>query len=95
MPFDALLSNTARSFVDALPEHYQQEFAAVLYRLLEDPIPDGVNKVELPVPYRPGTYGYAAGSFWIAYLFLNALVLYIAAVYWSPDSPNHPHYGHS
>jgi len=93
VPFDALLSKTARSFVDTLGPPYHQEFVAALNSLLQDPIPDGVTKVELPFPYRPGTYGYAAGSFWIAYLFLNALVLYIAAVYWSPTSPNHPLYG--
>lgn len=90
MALDALVSNTARAFVDKLAPPYRQEFRHVLDGLLGDPLPDGINKIELGFPYRPGTYGYAAGSFWIAYLFLNPMVLYIAAVYWSPSSPNHP-----
>ncbi len=92
MAFDALLSRTARSFVDGLARPDRQELDAALDALLRDPFPDGVSKVDLPFPYRPGTYGYAAGSFWFAYSFLHSLVLYVAAVYWSRDSPNHPLY---
>lgn len=96
MAFDALVSNTARAFVDNLTPPYREEFRHVLDCLLEDPLPDRINKVELGFPYGPGTYGYAAGSFWMSYLFLNPMVLYIAAVYWSPSSPNHPlHHGAS
>jgi hypothetical protein len=88
--FDALISRTARSFVGGLAPSGREEFEAVLDSLLDNPLPDGIRKVELGFPYRPGIYGFAAGSFWIAYLFLNPHVLYIPAVYWSPDSPNHP-----
>lgn len=94
MALDALISRTARSFVNGLAPPEREEFNAALELLLHDPFPDGVYKVALPFPYRPGTYGYAAASFWIAYTFLNSLVLYIATVYWSPDSPNHPLHGY-
>ena len=92
MAFDALISQTARLFVDGLAAPDREEFEVALESLLHDPFPDGIHKVELGFPYQLGTYGYAMGSFWIAYLFLNSLVLYIAAVYWSPSSPNHPLY---
>ena len=90
MAFDALLSRTARFFVDGLARPRRQEFDAELDALLQDPFPDGIAKFELPFPYRPGTYGYATHSLWFAYTFLNPMVLYVAAVYWNPNSPNHP-----
>ena len=87
MALDALISDTARAFRDSLLERDREEFNQAIDALLDDPTPDGTTKVELPFPYRSGTFGFDSGSFWIAYLFLNAEVLYIVAAYWSPDSP--------
>jgi len=88
--FDALISDTAQAFREGLTPEHRGTFEQALEALLTDPIPDGLTKIALPFPYRPGTYGYEAGEFWLAYSFLNPMVLYIASAYWSPSSPNRP-----
>ena len=90
MAFDAVLSDTAEAFVSSLAPDDRRAFYVALDLLLEDPYPDARTKVVLPFPYRPGTYGFEHGNFWIAYAFLNPHVLAIATVYWSPNSPRYP-----
>ena len=90
MSFDAVLSDTAQAFVDNLARDDHEAFDEALDVLLSDPYPDGLNKVELPFPYRPGTLGFEYRDFWIAYTFLNAYMLAVVAVYWNPKSPRYP-----
>ena len=90
MTFDAVLSDTAESFLSSLYHVDREAFYQVLDTLCADPYPDDASKVELPFPYRPGTIGYSQGGFWIAYVILNAATIAVAQVYWAPDSPKHP-----
>ena len=88
--FDAVLSDTAELFVNQLARDDRRAFYEALDVLLSNPYPDGINRVELPFPYRPGTLGFEYRDFWIAYTFLNAYMLAILAVYWNPKSPRYP-----
>ena len=90
MPFDAVLSDTAESFLSSLDHVDRETFYQVLYTLCADPYPDDASKVELPFPYRPGTIAYSQDGYWIAYAILNAATIAVAQVYWAPDSPKHP-----
>ena len=87
MTFDAVLSDTAESFLAEIGPVERQNFYRALDVLLENPYPDGISKVALPFPYRPGTIGFSYGEFWISYAILNAATIGVASVYWSPDSP--------
>ncbi len=91
MTFDAVLSEVAEIFLAALTSTEREEcYRILLDALCIDPYPDGVSKVYLPFPYRPGTIGYAQGEFWFAYVILNAAYIGVAAIYWNPASPKHP-----
>ena len=90
MTFDAVLSDTADSFLSSLDHVDRETFYQVLDTLCADPYPDSVSKVELPFPYRPGTIAYSHDGFWIAYVILNAATIAVVQVYWAPDSPKHP-----
>ncbi len=86
--FDAVISASARSFLESLSEFERVEFFWALDDLLRDPNPDGFSKVALDFfPHSPGTFGFTGGEFWIVYKFLNPSVIGIASVYWKPDSP--------
>lgn len=91
MKYDALISQTARGFLNSLGAEDQAILRSALNRLLDNPAPDGLTKIALPaMPYREGTLGYTSGSFWIVYRVMNAATIYISAIHWSLDSPNHP-----
>ena len=90
MSFDAVLSDTAEVFVSHLARDDRKAFYEALDVLLSNPYPDGLNKVELPFLYRPGTLGFEYGDFWIAYTFLSLYMLAIVAVFWNPKSPRYP-----
>ena len=90
MTFDAVVSDTAEMFISRLARDDRQRFYEALDVLMSAPHPDGVTKVALPFPYTPGTLGFYYRDFWIAYVFLNALVLGVVAVDWSPRSPRYP-----
>ena len=90
MSFDAVLSDTAEIFVSHLARDDRKAFYEALDVLLSDPYPNGLDKGDLPFPYRPGTLGFAYGDFWIAYTFMSSYLLAIAAVYWNPRSPCYP-----
>jgi len=87
--FDAVVSDTAEIFISGLDRGDRQRFYEALDVLMSDPHPDGVTKVALPFPYTPGTFGFYYRDFWIAYVFLNALVLGVIAAHWSPRSPRY------
>ena len=90
MSFDAVLSDTAQTFVDNLARDDHEAFDEALDVLLSNPSPDGLNKVELPFPYHPGTLGFEYRDFWIAYTFLKGYMLAVVAVYWNPKSQRYP-----
>lgn len=85
-----VLSYSARQFVEALSPAEREACYRALSPLFEDPYPNGYTKVPLGFPYRPGTFGFASGEFWMTYTFLNAMTVWIGGVSWSPDSPNYP-----
>lgn len=89
MLFDALLTDTAESFVKKLSNADQKAFNIALDILMTDPYPDGITKVQLSFPYKNGTYGFEYGDFWIAYYLKSSYMLGIVAVYWSPKSPKY------
>lgn len=93
MALDALASDTARQFAESLDPAERVQFDAALASLISAATPFQVNRAELPYPFQPGAFGFSSGLFWFAYRFLNAEVLYIAAAFWSPDSPKHPLHG--
>ncbi len=91
MIFDAVLSQAAEDFLSTLtPAEREECYRVLLDVLCLDPHPDGISKVHLPIPYAPGTIGFAHGQFWFAYVILNAVVIEVAAIFWSPSSPKHP-----
>jgi hypothetical protein len=86
--FDAFLSATAEIFVIALSPVERQAFYRALTILLQDPYPDGASKFRLEFfPYRPGTMAFTHGDFSIIYTIASSAYIYIASVYWRPDSP--------
>ena len=90
MSFDAVLSDTADTFVNHLARDDRQAFREALDVLLSDPFPDGLTKVELPFPFASGTYGFEYEDFWIAYTFMNPYMLAIVAAFWNPKSRRYP-----
>lgn len=90
MAFDAVISDTAETFTSNLAREDRKAFHHALDILLSDPYPDGVIKVALTFPFKPGVFGFEYGDFWIAYTFINPQVLGIIAAFWSPKSPRYP-----
>ena len=86
--FDAVISDSAKHFLQSLNEIDRREFYRALDVLLANPHPDGASKVSLDFyPYPPGVIGATSGEFRITYTFLNATTLEVTSVAWSPDSP--------
>lgn len=91
MTFDVVISQTVEAFLSALTQAEREEcYQIILDVLCVDPYPDNISKVYLPVPYKPGTIGFAFGEFWFSYTILNAGYIAVAAIYWNPSSPRHP-----
>ena len=88
MTFDAFLSATAETFVASLSPVERQTFYRALDILLQAPYPDGISKFRLDFfPYRLGTLAFTHGDFSIIYTIASSAYIYIASVYWRPDSP--------
>lgn len=87
-------SEEAAQFIDSLLPESQAEFSRVLQAFIDDPWPNGPDKIELTDSIReilrledsaelPRIFGYINPPFWLTYEFENAEVVSIVAVDWS------------
>ena len=91
---DYVLSAQVTEFIDSLGPETMVEFKRVLEQLVDDPWPNGPDKIELTDSIRgimgledpaelPRIFGYINPPFWLTYEFENAEVVRIMAVNWS------------
>jgi len=81
--WDALISTSARRFIDGLSPSERGEWEDALWAFLSRPLPG--DAVELGFPYPPGTFGYSTDKFWFTFTVINSQTLGIAGVMYAPS----------
>jgi hypothetical protein len=84
LAWDAVISASARQFIDELSPEDKVAWQRALWDFFEQLLPLE-SAVPLPFPYPPETYGYSTSKFWFTFRQLNSETLGIAGVMFRPD----------